>query len=176
MTRTCKTVALSIALAVLAAASAGCSKDRSDRSAGAAATIPAAETRVPVDSRSQYDLVAAIAEAERLDSDDADIRYEEIRRDYQGKRFRWQVHRIAALCPGTERCNVLPFDAGGEDHRKVVQGWMPKLQLTPETFAALDARCAGDQRCTFEFEGTLDKFVLSTEHLTSLHFNDIRVL
>ena len=176
MNCTCKTLVLSFALATLAVAGSACSKDRGDQSAGAAATLETPEKAAPIDARSQYDLVADIADAEKLDSDDAEVRYEEIRQDYQGKRFRWKVHRITALCPGVERCNVLPFDAGGKDHRRIVQGWMPRLQLTPETSAALDARCTGEQRCTFEFEGTLSKFVLSTEHLTSLQFDDIRVL
>ena len=107
--------------------------------------------------------------------DEAELRHEQIRRDWHGKRYRWRGFRIAPLCASAEQCNVLAFDLAGKDHKNVVQGWMPQLHLTARSFAALDAKCGNKKRCSFEFEGTLAKLVLSTQHLTSLQFHDVHI-
>jgi hypothetical protein len=128
-----------------------------------------------VDSRSQYDLAAAIAEAERMYPDEAEDALDRIRREWQGKRFRWKVYLVPALCPSAEGCHVVPFDRAGAD-RTILQGWMPRLELTPAAFAVLREQCGDRPRCDIEFEGTLSRLVLSTDDLTSLHFGDVRIM
>jgi hypothetical protein len=128
-----------------------------------------------VDPRSQYDLAAAIAEAERMYPDEAEDALDRIRREWQGERFRWKVYLVPALCPSAERCHVVPFDRAGAD-RAILQGWMPRLELAPAAFAALSEQCGDRPRCAIEFEGTLSRLVLSTDDLTALHFGDVRIV
>jgi hypothetical protein len=134
----------------------------------------AGPAELAVDPRSQYDLAAAIAEAEGMHPDEAEDALDRVRREWQGKRFRWKVHLVPALCPSAERCHVVPFDRAGAD-RAIMQGWLPRLELAPAAFAALQAQCGDRPRCGIEFEGTLSRLVLSTDDLTSLHFGDVRI-
>jgi hypothetical protein len=166
----------SISLTLLAALAASACRDgraasRAERGAGeprAAADAPS------LDPRDQYALARAIEEAEALGDDGAALALAEVRRDWLGKRLRWQVHVIPALCKRPDLCHVLPFDRAGPD-RAVVHGWMPELHLDLPTFAALQATCAGKPRCTVSIEATLGGLELSTEYPTSLAFHDVRV-
>ncbi|WP_428266490.1 hypothetical protein [Haliangium sp.] len=160
---------------------AGCESQR-DRSTSALADPAvserppaAAAARVTVDARTQYQLATDIATTERMRPDEAAVRLSEIQRDWQGKRYRWQVAVIPALCRAPQRCNVMPFDTGGTD-RAIVQGWLPRLDLDDDAFAAIEHSCRGKARCRIEFEGTLSKLVLSTDAFTSLGFHDVEIL
>lgn len=146
-------------------------------SGGVSGDVTEQTEAVAMDPRDQYALVAALSAAERLAPDRADERYHQIYRDFRGKRYRWTAYRIAALCPSARRCNVVPFAA---DHRqKSTQGWMPRLELSEDAFAALESRCAAatDSKgyCKFQFEGTMSKLVVSTQHLTAMTFSDVRI-
>jgi hypothetical protein len=140
---------------------------------GPATLSDAPGTEPVVDSRTQFDLAAAITAAER--SDEAEDALDRVRRDFQGKRYRWTVYVMPALCPSAERCHVLPFDRAGAD-RTIMQGWMPRLELDADSFVALRRQCGDQPRCTIELEGTLSRLVLSTESLTSVHFGDVRIV
>jgi hypothetical protein len=111
---------------------------------------------------------------EALGDDGAALALAEIRRDWLGKRLRWQVYVIPALCARPDLCHVLPFDRGGRD-RAVVHGWMPELHLDLQTFAAVHATCAGEPRCLVEIEATLGGLELSTEYPTALAFHDVKI-
>ena len=178
------TLSLSFTLAFTLAWLGGCeqrTKTSTSASAeqGAAAKRPSSAAseaaRAIADERSQYDLAAQIAEAEKMRTDDAAVRLAEIQRSWQGKRYEWKVDVIQPLCKSPRRCNVLPFDTGRTDSH-IVQGWMPRLALTGDTFAAVERACAGQKRCTIQFRGTLRELVLSTEELTSLEFADVEIL
>ena len=171
-------------LCVLTAASCGKKRDKNKDSAAdqpraaAVADKDGPEASAPVigepDPRSQYDLAAAIKTAETAPPDEADSKWNAIRRDYHGKRLTWTVFYAPALCTSHERCHVVPFDRTGKD-KAIVQGWMPRLEMSPETFAELQKTCAGKERCQFRFEGVLYHLTLSADHLTSLHFKDVKL-
>jgi hypothetical protein len=178
-------------LAVLGLAVPGC-EERAAVAPGAdqagAAVRPAPAAREPgdlaaepppgnpvADTRTQYDLATAIGAVEKLPKDQAALELPEIRRDWVARRYQWKVDVIPALCASVERCNVLPFDTGHAD-RHITQGWMPRLELDEADFASIQRACAGAQRCTITFRGTLTKLVLSTEEFTALGFSDVEIL
>jgi hypothetical protein len=178
-------------LAVLGLAVPGC-EERAAVAPGAdqagAAVRPAPAAREPgdlaaepppgnpvADTRTQYDLATAIGAVEKLPKDQAALELPEIRRGWVARRYQWKVDVIPALCASVERCNVLPFDTGHAD-RHITQGWMPRLELDEADFASIQRACAGAQRCTITFRGTLTKLVLSTEEFTALGFSDVEIL
>jgi hypothetical protein len=152
----------------------GGSSDAAGTQTAGSQAAEAAEAAPRVDARTQYDLARDIGETERLEPALRARRLDAIRRDWQGKRYRWRAWVIPALCRSADRCNVSPFDRAGAD-RELVHGWMPRLAMAPTAFAALQEQCADRPRCQIEFEGTLTRLVLSTEHFTSLSFTDVSV-
>ncbi|HEY8141177.1 MAG TPA: hypothetical protein VIG06_00845 [Kofleriaceae bacterium] len=156
-----KTAVMLVAVAMLA----GCSK-REDRTQDTGHRTQDTGHGT-IDGRTQRDLAAEIAGAEKLRRDEADAEYGRIRKSWLGKRVSWKVDVMSALCRSADECHALPFDRLGTD-RTVVQGWMPRLRLDPATFAGLQARCAGRARCPVTVEATVADFTLSTEEPTSL--------
>jgi hypothetical protein len=146
--------------------------DPADPSNGAAGGV----TKPPeMHSGDQYDLLKAITQAEAMNAEKAEERYLQIRREWSGKRVHWRVFVIPQLCQSADQCHVMPFDRFGKD-KKVLQGWMPKLEIDSQALAAIHKSCAQQKRCSIEFEGTLSQFTLSTEFLTNLRFSDVKIL
>lgn len=145
-------------------------KEDSEPQAAAQAPAPVAS-----DTRSQHDLAAAIGAAEGLLRDEAEARLSAIRHDWQGKRYRWKVFYVEATCRTADTCHVVPFDRSGAD-RAILQGWLPRLDISEKDLLQLRQRCSGKPLCKFELEGTLSRLVLSTDELTSLHFSEVRVI
>lgn len=170
------TITRAIAVAALvstAIASAACT-DRADPEPPAAPPRPA--RTAALDPRSQYDLAAALTEVERSrDPDSVAVGYQKIRASWTGKRYRWRVRFIDALCRSRDACNVLPFDRAGRD-KAVVHGWMPQLLLDEGSFAAIARSCSDKPSCEIGIEATLSGLTVDTENPTSLQFSDVRVL
>jgi hypothetical protein len=148
------------------------------RDEGGSAPKPApAQGRVAsLDPRSQYDLAAALTQVETArDRADLAAGYARLRTAWVGRRYRWTVRVVGPLCRSRDACNVLPFDRAGRD-RKVVQGWMPRLDLDEGAFAALQRACAGRAPCEVQVEGTLSRMIADTQNPTSLEFSQVRVL
>lgn len=124
------------------------------------------------DARSQRELAAEIAAAEKMRKDEAEARYGEIRASWLGKRVRWTVSVLPALCRSAAACHALPFDRLGAD-RAIVQGWMPRLRLDAAGFAALQVRCSGQARCPVTIDATIAELTLSTEEPTALTLADV---
>ncbi len=126
-----------------------------------------------LDGRSSYDLAAAIGEALQEPSFTREQALDRVRSGWRGKRYRWEVGVSSTLCRRADNCNVFPFDhARGE--ARIVQGWLPKLELDEVAHADLLARC-GPALCVARVEATLSGFVLSPEDPTSLTFSDVSV-
>lgn len=130
---------------------------------------PAAEH----DERTSYALAADVAKALSEPSLTRAQSLESVRADWQGKRYRWDVGVSAPLCR-VATCNVFPFDHASSEAR-IVQGWLPRLELSEAVHADLVERC-GPGLCVATVEGTLKTFVLSAEDPTSLTFSDVAVL
>lgn len=125
------------------------------------------------DERTSYALAEDVAEALSEPSLTRAQSLESVRADWQGKRYRWDVGVSAPLCRvGT--CNVFPFDHASSEAR-IVQGWLPRLELSEAVHADLIERC-GAGLCVATVEATLKTFVLSAEEPTSLTFTDVSVL
>ncbi|MEL7371409.1 MAG: hypothetical protein AAFN74_20980, partial [Myxococcota bacterium] len=93
-----------------------------------------------VDGRDQYALASSVAEARRsvaLPTDDLDDLDEapaadegpfaRVQKAWNGRRYRWSLRWVPALCAGPSSCRVLPFD-----HRRAGawgQGWLATLRL-----------------------------------------------
>ena len=175
MTLTMKRAITVTALVSIVAASAACTDSGDSEEPRRAA--PAAKARTAaLDARSQYDLAAALSQVESSrDPDSVALGYHKIRTSWTGKRYRWRVRVIEALCRSRDACNVLPFDRAGRD-KSVVHGWMPRLLLDDSAFAAIARRCSGVASCEIGIEGTLSELTVDTENPTSLQFRDVRVL
>ncbi len=131
--------------------------------------------QVAADGRTQRDLAGEIAEADRLRKDEREMKYGEIRASWLGKRVRWTVDVLPALCRSPETCHALPFDRTGAD-RSIVQGWMPRLRLDGASFAALQAGCAGRARCPVTVDGTIEQMTLSADEPTSLTLGAVELV
>ncbi len=137
---------------------------------------PAAETQShDDDSRDQYALAHAIMSAQR--SDDVEGSLARTRSEWIGRRYRWEVALVPALCSAAAvgPCVVMPFDHGRDPEHSIHQGWLPKLDLSPDERSALLDACEAHRRCVIELSGTLRKFELSTERPTSLTLADVEV-
>ncbi len=153
----------------------GCGERSSrDRSANTAAAAAEPEPAT-FDGRDQYQLARAISAAEATDEPSRARQFDQLRRSWLGKRYRWTVDVIPQLCRRAERCNVVPFERA-EGEAKLVHGWLPRLQMGADSFGRLERHCAEKKRCQVAFEGTLSQFVLSTKHLTSLAFSDVEIV
>lgn len=125
------------------------------------------------DERSSYALAADITNALSEPSLTRAESLETIRLDWQGKRYQWEVGISAPLCR-LGSCNAFPFDHASQEAR-IVQGWLPRLDLSKDVHADLIERC-GAGLCVATIEGTLKTFALSAEDPTSLTFSDVSVL
>jgi len=163
-----KTAVMLTALTVLA----GCSREQKQQATGDGQQ--ATGNRQQQKAGTQRDLAAEIASADKMRKDEAEARYTEIRASWIGKRVRWTVDVLPALCRSAEACHALPFDRMGAD-RAIVQGWMPRLRLDGATFAGLEARCTGRGRCPVTVEATVSDFTLSADEPTSLTLADVVV-
>jgi hypothetical protein len=163
------------ALVAIVAASAACTDSGDSEKPRHAAPAATARTAA-LDSRSQYDLAAALSQVESSrDPDNVALGYQKLRASWTGKRYRWRVRVIEALCRSRDACNVLPFARAGRD-RSVVHGWMPRLLLDDSAFAAIARRCSGVASCEIGIEATLSDLTVDMENPTSLQFRDVRVL
>jgi hypothetical protein len=127
-----------------------------------------------LDPRSQYDLAEELARADALDVDARQPELDRLRRAWEGRRYRWEVFLVPVLCARQDDCHVVPFDRARAGAR-IVQGWLPRLDLDETQLARLKDGCAARERCAVEIEGTLRRFVLSMDDPTSLRFDDVVV-
>ncbi len=129
-----------------------------------------------IDPRDQYALVAEIIDARARQGAELPAALQAVRSTWQGRRFRWEVALVPALCRSTHDCVAMPFDHLRHPELHIVQGWLPRLELDEPTHAALLRDCAPHRRCVFTFEGELDRFVLDPENPTSIGFSDVEIL
>ncbi|MEM9457003.1 MAG: hypothetical protein AAGF11_22690 [Myxococcota bacterium] len=127
-----------------------------------------------VDARDQYALAMAIQTARRTRDDRAGA-LARTRQAWIGRRYRWEVAFVPALCGVAGPCVVMPFDHHRERTHPIRQGWLPRLELTADQRAALESTCQAHARCVIELSGQLRQFELSTEQPTSLTLSEIQV-
>lgn len=127
-----------------------------------------------VDPRDQYALAAAIQTA-RHTRDDLAGALARTRRAWIGRRYRWEVAFVPALCGTAGACVVMPFDHHRDQAHPIRQGWLPRLELTADERAELRTTCQAHLRCVIDLSGQLSQFELSTEQPTSLTLTDIQL-
>lgn len=124
--------------------------------------------------RTQYELVGELRAALRTPVEQRDAALQQLRRDWTGQIYTWEMHVIPTLCQSPERCNVMPFD----HHRfegVVVQGWLPSVELTTAVHTDLLERCQRTAPCVATFRGQLDLNV-SAEEPTSVKLQNAEVV
>ena len=130
-----------------------------------------APTAVPVDPRSQYELVTELRAALRQGEDRALVA---LQNRWNGRVFEWEMFWIPSLCQSPQRCNLAPFD-----HRRfdevVVQGWLPSADLAPEQHQRLLTSCVGSQGCVVTLKGRLEVDI-SLDEPTSVRLREAQVL
>jgi hypothetical protein len=145
---------------------------------GQEAPEPEAEapTAKVVDSRDQYALVAEIMDARTRQEPELPAALQAVRSAWHGLRFRWEVALVPALCRSAHDCVAMPFDHLRHPELKIVQGWLPRIELDEPGHAALLRDCKPHRQCVFTFEGELGRFVLDPENPTSIGFTDVEIL
>lgn len=131
-----------------------------------AAPPPGAQPPPRLASATQADLAREL--------DDADQRgtWSEVKRRWEGQVLRWTVTRQRVLCATAEACNVSAFPI----RRAAPAGWLPTLRFAPGQFAALEARCGGQDLCEVTIEGKLEKLQVSGELPTNLELTGVAVV
>ena len=117
-------------------------------------------------SSTQADLAKALDDAERLGT------WLDVKSRWQGQRLRWTVTRYPALCRSAESCNVAAFPV----QRPAKHGWLPTLDLAPDQFRALEARCGKADACELTVEGTLSKLEVSDASPTNVTLSNVRIV
>lgn len=141
----------------------------------AAEAAPEASARdAGQDPRDQYALATAIEQA-RATRHDLEGTLARTRAAWIGRRYRWEVAFVPALCGTAGACVVMPFDHHHDPDHPIRQGWLPRLELSAEQRASLSKACAEHPQCVVELSGTLGQFELSTEQPTSLTLSDVVV-
>lgn len=126
-----------------------------------------------VDPRDQYALLTVL-EATLGDALTRDAgRMADVRADWEGRRYRWEVAFVPLLCRSAAACHVRPFDHARLGGRRIQQGWMPQLELDAAGLAELERHCAGRRVCVLDVEATLREFVFDPELATTLRFSEV---
>jgi len=175
----------SSSLVIAASGLAGCqSTERADAppsaaEAAAEAAAAADATAEPdvdsgVDPRDQYTLAHAIASA-RSAVEDREGALARTRSAWIGRRYRWEMAFVPALCGAAGSCVVMPFDHQRDPEHPIRQGWLPQLELSDDERGALREACEGKARCVLELSGTLSQFELSSTRPTSLKLSGVQL-
>ena len=133
-----------------------------------------AGARKPIDPRDQYAFVRDVSAAQRADADEDPGAYHRVLTSWSGKRYRWELAYVPLLCRSPEACVMAPFDHA-RAKRRIVQGWLPKLQLDDTAHQALRAQCEDKKRCIATVEGTM-QLTLSSQQATRVLFENAAVV
>ncbi|MCH9686667.1 MAG: hypothetical protein K0V04_34865 [Deltaproteobacteria bacterium] len=135
---------------------------------------PAPATAPDVDPRDQYALAQAIMHAKSV-REDLEGTLARTRADWIGRRYRWEMAFLPALCPQAGHCVALPFDHHRNPDQRIRQGWLPRLSLDAEQREAMRTACSGRSRCVIDVSAALDQLELSTEQPTSMTLTGVEV-
>jgi hypothetical protein len=145
---------------------------------GAPAPAPSTDAQLgaAADPRDQYallhDIEAALGDGLGRDAGAMAA----VQHGWQGRRYSWELAMVPLFCAAPERCFVAPFDHARFPARRIRQGWMPRLDLDPASFAALQQACAGKAACVVRIAGTLQRFVFEAEQPTALELGDVEIV
>lgn len=148
--------------------------DGDETSPGEPEVAAAAEPAASVDPRDQYALAHAIAQA-RASREQLPAALARTRSEWIGRRYRWELAFMPALCGAEGSCVMLPFDHLRDPSRPIRQGWLPRLELDGDERRALTAACQGLARCVVELSGELGQLELSTEQPTSMTLSQVEI-
>jgi hypothetical protein len=127
-----------------------------------------------VDPRDQYALAQAIAQA-RASTQQLETALARTRSAWIGRRYRWELAFMPALCGETGPCVMMPFDHRRDPEHPIRQGWLPRLELPDAERRALADACGGHARCVVDVSGQLGQLELSTEQPTSLTLSQVEL-
>jgi hypothetical protein len=141
----------------------------------AAAPAAAAAVSAPeVDPRTQYELAHAIAEA-KTHREDLPSALARTRSTWVGRRYRWEMAFMPALCGAEGQCVMMPFDHQRDPEHPIRQGWLPRLELDGDERRALGEACKGHARCVVDLSGHLGQLELSMEQPTSMTLSKVEI-
>ncbi len=105
------------------------------------------------------------------DLDDADRRaaWTDVKQRWQGRRIRWNVTRVRALCNAPDACHVAVLS----DEYPARHGWLPGLSFAPGAFAALASTCGAKDPCAVAIEGTIAELVAAPDKPQSVRLVDV---
>jgi hypothetical protein len=126
------------------------------------------------DPRDQYALAHAIASA-RASRDELAPALARTRSEWVGRRYRWELAFMPALCADAGSCVMMPFDHQRDPEHPIRQGWLPRLELPDAERQALHDACQGHARCVVDLSGDLGQLELSTEQPTSLTLSRVEI-
>jgi hypothetical protein len=160
---------------VLLLALAACREAAPDPGQSAPVATAATPRTTVIDRRDQYALAHDVVTALAQRPDDDPGALARVKKSWEDRRVRWEMAYIPALCSRKDRCFVAPFDHRRFEQR-MVQGWLPRLDLDDAGFAALRDGCAAESRCVVRFEARVAELVLSHELPTAVTLDQTSVL
>jgi hypothetical protein len=162
-----------ISLATLVALMSGCGD--APREPLAVVPGPPLEEAAPaaIDVRDQYAMALAMLQAETLDPDAQPSAFVRVREAWEGRRYRWTMGRIEALC-GEGPCLLVPFDHARFPHH-VYYAFLARAALRDGQREAIESACAPhrDAGCVITIEGTLARLGLTLDAPASLALDDV---
>jgi hypothetical protein len=138
------------------------------------ATAAAGREAAEVDPRDQYALAQAITQA-RASTEQLDSALARTRSAWIGRRYRWELAFMPALCGKTGPCVMMPFDHQRDPEHPIRQGWLPRLELADAERQALVEACGAHSRCVVDVSGHLGQLELSTEQPTSMTLSKVEI-
>jgi hypothetical protein len=141
--------------------------------AAASTSAPAAAPAPAVDRRTQYELAHAIVEAKTRREDPSALA--RTRSTWIGRRYRWEMAFMPALCGAEGQCVMMPFDHKRDPEHPIRQGWLPRLELDVEEREALGEACKEHARCVVDLSGHLGQLELSMEQPTSMTLSKVEI-
>lgn len=133
-----------------------------------------AEPEAGIDPRDQYALAHAIAQA-RASREQLETALARTRSAWIGRRYRWELAFVPALCGQEGSCVMMPFDHQRDPEHPIRQGWLPRLDLPGEERRALHEACRGHARCVVDLSGHLGQLELSMEQPTSMTLSQVEL-
>lgn len=172
-----RTISSSMLLSILLAAAChdgDAAAPAEPATAAVTATAGAAASATDVDTRTQYELAHAIAAA-KASREDLPSALARTRSAWVGRRYRWEMAFVPALCGEEGQCVMMPFDHQRDPEHPIRQGWLPRLELDGDQRRALRDACQGHARCVVDLSGHLGQLELSMEQPTSMTLSKVEI-
>ncbi len=147
-----------------------CSKP--EQPGAAASTAPRGPS---IDSRNQYALIDDLDEALAAPAGEQARRYGEVKSAWLGRRVRWEVRYVPALCARADSCFVVAVDYS-QSKKRIIQGWLPRFEIDAAMHEKIQKDCAPHLACVIDVEAKITRLVASADLPTAVTFGEVSLI